>query len=302
MRKLIYSRLTSVAVLMACLIQVSVNQRVKIDPVVKFCQSPGMFAMTFDQGPSIYTGTVLDALASRQVKATFHPVVSYLSEVTVVANLKRAAGEGHTIGLSMEASVDLSKMSDDDIFNTIDSRAQTIQSITGLTPKFLRIPNYQNLSDAQIAFILSKGYIITTYNLDSYDYDQTDVLSSFKNVLELLSPNTKGAFISVQRDYIQNSVNQLPQILDYVMGKGYNLVTMDQCVKNAGGSSSSGSSSGGSSSGGSAPVSSGAPASSGSGGSQSVQVSNQNGASRSYETSHLIVVLSLLCSVLLFAF
>jgi peptidoglycan/xylan/chitin deacetylase (PgdA/CDA1 family) len=179
------------------------GQAIKLNPVINLCQAPGMFAMTFDQGPSIYTGTILDALASRQVKASFHPVVNYLNDPTVVANMQRAASEGHTIGLSMEQAVDLSGMSHDDISATIDSRAQSINAVAGVTPKFLRIWNYRNLSDDQISFILSKGYVITDYNLDSYDYDQQDVLGQYKKVPDLLSPNAKGSIISIQRDYIQ---------------------------------------------------------------------------------------------------
>jgi len=269
---------------------------IKKNVVVLFCQSPGMFAMTFDQGPSLYTGTVLDALASRNVKASFHPVVSYLSDPSVVANLQRAAQEGHTIGLSAEASLDLSQMNNDDIFNAIDSRAQSIQSVTGLMPKFLRIPNYKNLSDDQINFIISKGYVLTTYNLDSYDYVTTDVLKSFKDVLDKLSPNTKGAFISVQRDYILNSVNQVPDILDYVMGKGYNLVTLDQCVKNAGGPGPDGGSGSGSGNNNPVPISSGNVANP-----PGVRV-NSNSAANVFAVSPLALFGSLFLGLFLYAF
>ena len=204
-----------------------------IDPVVKLCQSPGMFAMTFDQGPAIYTGAVLDAFDSRGVKATFHPIVTYLSEASVVANLQRAAAEGHTIGLSIEANLNLAEMTDSEIVDAVYSRAEIIEQIIGFKPVFLRIPNYKDLSNEQIKLIISKGFILTTYNLDSYDYSSPNVLQSYKNVLDLLSINTKGAFISVQRDYIQESANATPEIIDYIMEKGYTLVPLDKCVRNA---------------------------------------------------------------------
>lgn len=220
-------------VLLFALVAFVHGQAIRIDPVVRLCQSPGMFAMTFDQGPSIYSGAILDALGSRNVKASFHPVVTYLNEATTVANLQRAASEGHCIGLSIEPSVDLSSQSDSEMMESIDSRADTLKSVIGIRPYFLRIPNVANMTDAQINLIKSKGYVITTYNLDSYDYSSPNVLQSFKNVLDVLSNNTKGAFISVQRDYIPESANATPDILDYVMGKGYNLVTLDKCVRGA---------------------------------------------------------------------
>jgi peptidoglycan/xylan/chitin deacetylase (PgdA/CDA1 family) len=204
-----------------------------IDPVVKLCQSPGMFAMTFDQGPSIYTGAVLDAFDSRNVKATFHPIVTYLSEASVVANLQRAAAEGHTIGMSLEANLNLADMTEAEVIDAVHSRAEIIEQIVGFKPVFLRIPNYKDMSNEQIRALIAKGYIITTYNLDSYDYSSPNVLQSYKNVLDLLSPNTKGAFISVQRDYIQDSANATPDIIDYIMDKGYTIVPLDKCVRNA---------------------------------------------------------------------
>ena len=204
-----------------------------VDPIVKLCQSPGMFAMTFDQGPSIYTGAILDAFDSRGFKATFHPIVTYLQEASVVANLQRAAAEGHTIGLSMEASVDLSEMSDAEMISAVESRAEIIESVVGFKPVFLRIPNYKDMTHDQIRVLMAKGYIVTTYNLDSYDYSSPNVLQSYKNVLDLLSTNTKGAFISVQRDYIQGSASSTPEIIDYILDKGYTLVPLDKCVRGA---------------------------------------------------------------------
>ncbi|KAM0683654.1 hypothetical protein MDAP_001228 [Mitosporidium daphniae] len=204
--------------------------------VLNICQ-PGSFAMTFDQGPSIYTGNVLDALDAKQCKATFHPVVSFLQEPSIVANLQRAYSSGHLIGFSIEEQVDLSALTNnDDLLALLADRAATIQRAIGSPepPYFVRVPKISNLSDDQISAITDQGkYVLSTYNLDSYDYalNGTDILSSFKNVLDQLSPNTKGGFISVQRDYIQSSVDAVPDIIDYIQGKGYSLVTLDKCFR-----------------------------------------------------------------------
>lgn len=203
---------------------------VKTSSVANMCRKPGDFAFTFDGGASIYTGHVLDALAERKAKATFHPVVTYLQDVTVVANIQRAAMDGHLIGLFIEQSLDLTKLSDEDILSSINSRAEVLASVTGYKPKFIRIHNYQDLSEAQIKMIHAAGYQITTYNLDSYDYNTPDCINSFKKILDLLSTNTKGAFISVQRDYVPESTQSAGAIFDYVLSKGYRLVTLEECL------------------------------------------------------------------------
>lgn len=234
---------------------------IRMSPVISLCRTAGQFAMTFDGGPSIYTGDVLDAFDSRKLKATFHPVVSYLDNVAIVANLQRAASSGHLIGLSMEASLNLSGMNDSALLDAIDVRAQAVQYYTGSKPRFLRIPNYSSLSMDQLNLISSHGYVITTYNIDSYDYTSSDSLQNFKKVLDVLSNNTKGAFISVQRDSVQSSVQQTGSIIDYILGKGYQIVTLDTCVAapnlggSGGGASGGGKGGSGSSGGGGSDIS-----------------------------------------------
>jgi hypothetical protein len=40
------------------------GKAIKLNPVVNLCQTPGIFTITVGQGPSIYIGTVVDALSS----------------------------------------------------------------------------------------------------------------------------------------------------------------------------------------------------------------------------------------------
>ena len=44
---------------------------VPVGTIITACTVPGTFALTFDDGPYIYTGELLDILASNGVKATF---------------------------------------------------------------------------------------------------------------------------------------------------------------------------------------------------------------------------------------
>ncbi|KAM0681872.1 hypothetical protein MDAP_002837 [Mitosporidium daphniae] len=200
------------------------------DPVVNLCPS-GYFAFTFDQGPSLYTGDILDALRNLNVKATFHPVVTFLNEAAIVANLQRAAEEGHLIGLSLEEDFELNGISDEDLLDEISARADIIKQVVGYKPVYLRIPKYKDLGIEQLQKIISKGYIISTYNIDSYDYSKDDILGVYKQTLDKMSPNTKGGFISVQRDYLASSASATENVIEYVLEKGYKVVTIDQCAK-----------------------------------------------------------------------
>ena len=214
---------------------VATGDVIQTSPVINLCAKAGSFAMTFVGGPSILTGAVLDAFDKRKVKATFLPVVTYLNEVTIVANLQRAASEGHLVGLELEQSLNASSLglggsNYTSILAAIDERAAIIQHFTGYKPTHLSIPDYSSWPLPALDAVTAHGYSITTYNLDSYDYRDANVLQNFESVLNTLSPNTRGAFISSQHDNVAASVNQTGAIIDFIIGKGYSLITLDVCV------------------------------------------------------------------------
>ena len=114
----------------------------------------------------------------------------------------------------------------------IELRAHILQSQAGMAtkPRYLRMKNVYSFSDEQLRVIIQHGYVLTTYNLDSYDYRGESVLKSFTDPLDKLSPNTKGAFISIQRDLLEASAQSTGDIIDYLTHKGYQIVSLDECL------------------------------------------------------------------------
>lgn len=51
--------------------QIQQRQSVPVGSIITACTVPGTFALTFDDGPYIYTSELLDILANNGVKATF---------------------------------------------------------------------------------------------------------------------------------------------------------------------------------------------------------------------------------------
>jgi Polysaccharide deacetylase len=62
----------------------------------KSCSVSGVMALTFDDGPSIYTGHILDVLKEHNMKATFFIIGKYISSNH--ATIQRIVDEGHQIG------------------------------------------------------------------------------------------------------------------------------------------------------------------------------------------------------------
>jgi peptidoglycan/xylan/chitin deacetylase (PgdA/CDA1 family) len=62
----------------------------------KSCSVPGTIAITFDDGPSVYTSHILDVLKEHNMKATFFIIGKYISSNHAL--IQRIVDEGHQIG------------------------------------------------------------------------------------------------------------------------------------------------------------------------------------------------------------
>ena len=77
------------------------DSAVPVGQVITSCTQPGTVALTFDDGPYIYTGQVLDTLKNADVKATFF--VNGDNWATILSDssqalVQRMLSEGHQIG------------------------------------------------------------------------------------------------------------------------------------------------------------------------------------------------------------
>ena len=195
------------------------------------CNNEGEIAFTFDQGPSYYTGVLLNILKKHEAKVAFHVTTEYLQNPAIMAYLRSASRDGHIVGLFINENVTLDSVSD-----YLKNKTSIIERFTGQKVVFLRFALPLPSNDI-LAKINQLGYIVTTYNLDSKDYSfQTSVpgwnpiYDEFKRQLDQIVEPARGAFIVVQRDLIAPSVNQTDMMIEYAKKKGYRPVRLDQCL------------------------------------------------------------------------
>jgi len=70
--------------------------------------------------------------------------------------------------------------------------------------------------------------------MDSYDYNaksKDEVTNAFRKTLDKLSRNTKAPYISAQNGLAPFSTQATGDILDYLVEKGYKIVTLEECLK-----------------------------------------------------------------------
>lgn len=201
--------------------------------IYSMCEREGEIAFTYDQGPSQYTGKLLVTLAKHKVKATFHVSPDYLDNPVILAYLRKAAMDGHLIGIFVKEDV-----KEEEAKDYLAQASAAISRYTNYKPQFLRFPA-PGPSEEMLKIVTGLGYTVSIYNLDSQDYNSVNVpvegnesvFSVFKDIFDQILPPAKGSFIAIQRDIVQASVEQSDAIIQYALDKGYKPVRLDQCIR-----------------------------------------------------------------------
>ncbi len=179
--------------------------------------------LTFDDGPSSYTNTLLDTLKKYNVKATFF-VTSNGSDSTI----KRAYKEGHSIGIhSYSHKYNEIYKSEEAFFKDVDKVNKRIKRITGEYSHILRFAggssNTVSRFNKGIMTRLSKevelrGYKYFDWNVSSSDTTTKDSTKIANAVIKSLR---KGNNVVLQHDTNYGSVKAVEQIIQYGLSHGY---------------------------------------------------------------------------------
>jgi len=191
-------------------------------------------ALTFDDGPyGTTTAQILDILEKENVPATF-----FLIGKNVLLHpdqVRREVADGDVIGNhSFSHATNLAIISSSSLRADI-SRAQTIITQTSSRIPHLFRPPYSRTSSGMIKEVTSEGYIMSGWNIDPRDWDNSNSSSTvIFNVLNYIKPNgviifhdghEKGTNYSRE-----NTIEALPFIIDTLKKDGYTFVTMDRML------------------------------------------------------------------------
>lgn len=195
-----------------------------------------MIYLTFDDGPSNVTGSILDILKEKNVKATFF-VINNSDSLNYL--IKRAYDEGHTIGLhSNTHRYDLVYSSVDNYFSDLNAISNKVKNITGTESKIIRFPgggsnlvsaNYsRGIMSVLTNEVLARGYHYFDWNVDCGDAggskNSGDV---YRNVVNYLNHNQTN--VVLMHDFQNNykTLDALRDIIDYGIENGYTFAALD---------------------------------------------------------------------------
>lgn len=183
----------------------------------------GSIALTFDDGPGIYTQRLLDILKNHDAKATFFVVgnrASYQKDI-----LKRMADEGHEVGNHTFNHLSLKNLEHQEIRDQILIAKNIIESATGKANKLVRAP-YGDLSSDVYAVGGELNVTFIHWSLDTLDWMTRDPQMIYN---EIFSRVTDGDIILLH-DIHESTIDAMEMVIPELINNGYKLVTVSELL------------------------------------------------------------------------
>ncbi|ORX89227.1 glycoside hydrolase/deacetylase [Basidiobolus meristosporus CBS 931.73] len=206
--------------------------------VITKCEKPGVFGLTFDDGPGPNTGDLLAILKEKDVKATFFVLGVQANNTALTKYLKQAYDEGHQIASHTYNHTSLNTLSQEQINSQMVTTEAAIKAVIGAAPAYMR-PPYGDCNAACQTVMNGLNLKIITWNVDSNDWqyvnNSTEVQEKLvTNVEDKLNAGNSqvDSWISLQHDIHKFSIDRTARIIDFIKSKGYRFETVADCLNN----------------------------------------------------------------------
>ncbi|KAG0304225.1 chitin deacetylase [Dissophora globulifera] len=203
------------------------------------CSAPLTWGLTFDDGPSEITPSLLDFLKSKHLKASFFLIGSNVINNT--DTVKRQLAEGHHLASHTWSHTALTTLTNEQIVAEMKWTEMAVMNATGKRLKYMR-PPYGDI-DNRVRFVLKRlGYTPVEWTSDAFDTndwkipanataeDLTLAATNFTNTMKkyVASAKTNKGFYALQHDRTIESFN-LTQILIAKKPKTLNINNIPGC-------------------------------------------------------------------------
>ena len=167
--------------------------------------SAGYVGLTFDDGPTSSTSSLLNTLRNNGVRATMFNMGQRVQQNPSAAQAQISAGMW--IGNHSWSHPHLTQMSQAQMQSELSQTQNTIRSVTGVTPRLFR-PPYGETNATLRSVEASLGLTEVFWDVDSQDWNG----ASTAQIVQAAGRLTNGQVI-LMHDGIQNTINAIPQIM-----------------------------------------------------------------------------------------
>lgn len=199
-------------------------------------------ALTFDDGPWLFTSELLDILSNRGVKATFYITGNNLGkgmiDTTWRSVLERMYAEGHQLASHTWSHRDLNTASAAIQRSEMIYNEMAFRNIFGFFPTYMRPPYaYCYWSTGCTTLMSELGYHITNMDVDTKDYLYTSpenhevAKQRFSDGFPEYCENDPVGHITLAHDIHSMTVRNLTEyMIDLTLSRGYTLTTVGECL------------------------------------------------------------------------
>lgn len=183
----------------------------KTDCSVKKC-----IALTFDDGPGVYTTQFLDLFKQYNAKVTYFVIGRQVAARSDI--VARADKEGHDIGIHTWDHLDMKKLTDAQLQDQINRTNQAIVNATGRKSYLIR-PPYGSYNQSSVA-VANMPFIM--WNVDPLDWKNKDANTVYNSVMS----NAKPGSIVLSHSIYSSTLEAYKRIIPDLIKQGYTLVTI----------------------------------------------------------------------------
>lgn len=174
-------------------------------------------ALTFDDGPSIYTKEIIDTLKKHEVNATFFILGNKVKPYQELLN--ESLNNGNILGNHSYNHKWLIKLNEDELNNQIIKTNEEIKLYTGFTPTLLR-PTYGSVNNK----VKHLNMDIVLWTVDTMDWKYRNV----STIVSRATKNLKDGDIILMHDIYKTSALAVDKIITEIKKQSFELVTIPE--------------------------------------------------------------------------
>ncbi|MFC7648321.1 polysaccharide deacetylase family protein [Streptosporangium lutulentum] len=185
------------------------------------CRRIRCVALTFDDGPGPYTGTLLDVLARYQARATFF-VLGRMVTKDHEGSLRRMVAEGHELGNHTWDHRDLVGLPEAEVSRQLRRTQEVVRHVTGVEMTLMR-PPYGSTDTRVTAVSRHEGLAQVLWNVDTADWRDRKASIVTERAVDI-EPGS----IVLMHDIYPSTILAVPRLLNELVAKGYTFVTLSE--------------------------------------------------------------------------
>ena len=169
------------------------------------------------------TQMLIDILGKYKIKATFFVVGEWVDKYP--ESVKALADAGHEVMGHSNDHAHFNTLSADQIVEDINTCNDKIEKITGKRPTLFR-PPFGEYDDHVITTVRGMGIEPIQWDVDSLDWKDYDAATITQRVTSSVGPGS----IVLFHNAALHTPEALPDILEYLLGEGYEIVPISQLI------------------------------------------------------------------------